>query len=111
MASRLARFRVSALRTNPPLLRLYSAGATVTLNEQRITKKLLDALQPQTLEVTDISGGCGAMFRIKIGSAQFKGVPLVRQHRQVNEILKDEIAGMHGLQLETFAAAPKETSS
>jgi hypothetical protein len=39
------------------------------------------------------------MYAIDIASDQFKGLSIVKQHRKINEILKDEIKGMHGLQV------------
>lgn len=43
------------------------------------------------------------MFAITVESPQFKGIPMIKQHRLVNEVLKDEIAKWHGLQLKTKA--------
>jgi stress-induced morphogen len=40
------------------------------------------------------------MYAIDIASDEFKGLSIVKQHRKINEILKDEIKGMHGLQVE-----------
>jgi len=44
------------------------------------------------------------MYAIDIATDKFRGVPMIRQHRMVNEILKGEIQGMHGLQLKTAVA-------
>lgn len=41
------------------------------------------------------------MYAITIASQKFKGLPMVRQHKLVNEVLKDEIATWHGIQLRT----------
>ena len=49
--------------------------------------------------LTIIIGGCGAFYAINIASEQFKGLPVVKQHRLVNETLKKEIEGIHGLQV------------
>lgn len=43
------------------------------------------------------------MYAITIASSRFKGLPMVRQHKLVNEVLKDEIKAWHGLQLRTKA--------
>jgi len=51
--------------------------------------------------VQDVSGGCGAMFKIDVSSAVFKGKSLVEQHRTVNQLLSSEIKEMHGLTLTT----------
>ncbi|AQZ09121.1 AIM1 (YAL046C) [Zygosaccharomyces parabailii] len=86
-------------RVQPLLARLYSQ----TPEEKLIYEKLTKALEPKTLEVIDVSGGCGSMFAIDITSDSFKGIPMVRQHKIVNEILKDDIKRWHGLQLRTKA--------
>jgi stress-induced morphogen len=43
------------------------------------------------------------MYAIEIASAKFKGLPMMRQHRLVNEVLADEIKTWHGVQLRTKA--------
>jgi BolA-like protein 3 len=53
--------------------------------------------------VQDISGGCGSMFALNIVSEQFKGMPVIKQHRLVNQILREEIKTWHGVQLKTKA--------
>ncbi|CAL1604110.1 unnamed protein product [Knipowitschia caucasica] len=58
-----------------------------------------------SLKVVDISGGCGAMFEIHIESSEFKGKRTVQQHQLVNQALKEEIQGMHGLRI--FTDVPK----
>lgn len=45
------------------------------------------------------TGGCGTFYAISISSEAFKGLPTVKQHRLVNETLKREIEGIHGLQV------------
>ena len=45
------------------------------------------------------AGGCGSFYAIKIKSDAFKGLPMVKQHRMVNDALKEEIQGIHGLQV------------
>lgn len=71
-------------------------------------RKIFDILKlefnPANLEVRDVSGGCGSMFAILVESEKFKGVPMIKQHRLVNEALKEEISKWHGLQLRTKSA-------
>ena len=45
------------------------------------------------------AGGCGSFYAITIASTAFKGIPMVKQHRLVNEALKKEIEDIHGLQV------------
>ncbi|XP_041375553.1 bolA-like protein 3 [Gigantopelta aegis] len=54
-----------------------------------------------TINVEDISGGCGAMYQISVEAKEFKGKRTVQQHLLVNEALADEIKDMHGLQIKT----------
>ncbi|KAK9542773.1 hypothetical protein VZT92_000607 [Zoarces viviparus] len=58
-----------------------------------------------SLKVVDISGGCGAMYEIHIESNEFKGKRTIQQHQLVNQALKEEIQGMHGLRI--FTDVPK----
>ena len=44
-------------------------------------------------------GGCGSFYSINIKHESFKGMSVIKQHRKVNEILKEEITEMHGLQV------------
>ena len=44
-------------------------------------------------------GGCGSFYAISIASEAFKGLSIIKQHRLVNEALKQEIEGIHGLQV------------
>ncbi|OWB80221.1 hypothetical protein B5S32_g4480 [[Candida] boidinii] len=71
--------------------------------ELKIFEVLNEKLSPKLLTVRDVSGGCGSMFAINIQSTKFKGTTMIKQHRLVNEILKDEISKWHGLQLKTKA--------
>lgn len=84
-------------------LRFYSEIPAEGSYERLVYDKLVSKLSPQELVVKDVSGGCGSMFAIKVVSSEFKGIPMVKQHRLVNEILADEIAKWHGLQLRTQA--------
>merc|ERR1712137_966153 len=65
--------------------------------------KLLQQRFPQakTLQVQDISGGCGAMYEISIEAPEFRGLNTVKQHRLVTETLKAQIKEMHGLRIHT----------
>lgn len=71
--------------------------------ERKIFEILATQFTPETLDVKDVSGGCGSMFAITVESKAFKGLPMIKQHRLVNDALKEEIAKWHGLQLKTKA--------
>ena len=75
-----------------------------------IAQKLKNALSPQRIEVEDVSHhhaghagwreGGGTHFTVTIKAASFAGKSRVQQHRLVNSILADELAGdIHALEL------------
>ena len=84
-----------------------------------IHQKLTEKFAPSELHVEDVSGsyieevrvyyhtlipcvllgGCGTFYNIIIASDEFKGLSLVKQQRLVNQTLKEEIQGIHGLQV------------
>ena len=67
--------------------------------------KLRDQLDAVAVTVEDVSGGCGAMYKAYVESPRFVGLNIVKQHKLVQGVLKDEIAEMHGFTLKT--AKPK----
>ncbi|KAJ2697872.1 hypothetical protein H4R19_005632 [Coemansia spiralis] len=82
------------------LRRLRSDGPPpATSGEDRIRGKLQQALSPTKLTVTDTSGGCGSMYAVEIEAECFRGLSRVKQTKMVNGLLKDEIAGMHGMRV------------
>ncbi|TRM68420.1 bola protein [Schizophyllum amplum] len=82
-------------------VRWLATGPNLNEGEQLIFNKLTERFKPSHLAVQDTSGGCGSFYNIEIASPAFKGLPLVKQHKLVNEALKTEIEGIHGLQLKT----------
>ncbi|KAK5137873.1 hypothetical protein LTR08_006642 [Meristemomyces frigidus] len=123
----IALLRSSPLRQSPPIaraaplrpsaypptpFRCYATEQTPSalevpdyLNEaeRKIFDTIRQELQPTKLEVQDISGGCGSMYALDIVSEQFKGLPVIKQHRLVNKVLGEEIKKWHGVQLKTKA--------
>jgi len=70
--------------------------------ELTMSNTLREALGASThVEVEDISGGCGSMYKIEVESPAFKGKSMVNQHKMVTAALKVEIGGMHGLTITT----------
>ncbi|KAI0786430.1 bola protein [Abortiporus biennis] len=99
LASRRLLSRPSRL---PSVLRSYSAqkpDPSLDDGERNIYQKLSERFSPTELRVQDVSGGCGSFYAISITSQAFKGLSVVKQHRLVNDTLKKEIEGIHGLQL------------
>ena len=43
------------------------------------------------------------MYALDIVSWHFKGLPVIKQHRLVNELLAEELRRWHGVQLKTKA--------
>lgn len=41
------------------------------------------------------------MYEISVESIEFKGIPIVRQHKMITDTLKTEIKNMHGLRIHT----------
>ncbi|OCF36460.1 hypothetical protein I316_01709 [Kwoniella heveanensis BCC8398] len=70
--------------------------------EQAIYDKLKAAFPGKKLEVQDVSGGCGSFYAIIISSPAFKGLTTIKQHKLVNQCLKEDIKDIHGLQLKTI---------
>ncbi|KAK9381822.1 bola protein [Kockiozyma suomiensis] len=101
--------RSQILRSRQPLIRRFATSDALDPAEvpndyeKFIASKLFDALEPSQLSVKDISGGCGSMFAINIVSKAFKGKPMIKQHRMVNDILADDLKQWHGVQLKTKA--------
>ncbi|EME84154.1 uncharacterized protein MYCFIDRAFT_210798 [Pseudocercospora fijiensis CIRAD86] len=120
MASRtflqqLSRTRAPVRFASPPSilspsrnLRFYSSSAVeapdyLNANERRVFNLVKEGLSPSKLEVEDISGGCGSMYALDIVSEKFTGLPVIKQHRLVNQVLGEEIKKWHGVQLNTKA--------
>ncbi|XP_068597937.1 bolA-like protein 3 [Brachionichthys hirsutus] len=96
------------LRSNQVVVsgRLQRHMSTQTDGELRIATVLKEKFPlASSLKVVDISGGCGAMYEVHIESDEFKGKRTIQQHQLVNQALKEEIPGMHGLRI--FTDVPK----
>jgi stress-induced morphogen len=76
--------------------------------EQKLTNLLRERFPlAKTIDVTDISGGCGSMYQIIVESVEFKNIRKVKQHQMVNDTLQKQIRNeMHGLRIHT--AVPDE---
>jgi len=97
------------------------AAAEMSTMKDSIQKKLTEGLAPVQLEVEDVSyqhaGHAGAPkgssethFNVKVVSESFQGRSLVKRHRLVYDLLKDELQnGVHALSLVT--KTPSEVSA
>ncbi|KAF8076078.1 bola protein [Lyophyllum atratum] len=100
-ATPLRTFTVSAARRTAADA---PAPAPAHRGEELIVAKLTEKFAPSQLKVQDVSGGCGSFYAITIASEAFKGLSTVKQHKLVTETLKQEIAGIHGLQIKTIVS-------
>ncbi|KAG8239276.1 hypothetical protein J437_LFUL019032 [Ladona fulva] len=57
-------------------------------DKEQLMKEKLRSHFPRAIsvEVVDISGGCGAMYEVVVASPDFKGLSIIKQHRLVNEV-------------------------
>ena len=77
--------------------------------EQQLIERL-QQLSPSHLEVVNESSGHGGYFpgkeshfKVIVVSEEFAGKRLLARHRQINELLKDELANhIHALAIHTF---------
>lgn len=100
---RLATFPSRRPFSSSPSSRLADSEAEKPLEmssgEEEIHTLLSKRFSPSHLQVQDVSGGCGSFYAIVVASKEFQGLSTVKQHRLVNETLKDIIGGIHGLQV------------
>ncbi|KAL1405490.1 hypothetical protein Q8F55_009125 [Vanrija albida] len=99
--------RPLARSTRSTLARVYSTPAReqpagLGEGERVIWDKLAARFPGTQLQVQDVSGGCGSFYAISVSSPEFKGLSMVKQHKLVNDCLKEDIKGIHGLQLKTI---------
>ena len=80
--------------------------------QDTITGKLAAALTPAHLEVINeshmhsVPPGSESHFKVVVVSDGFEGLPLVRRHMQINQILATELREqIHALSLETLTEA------
>lgn len=70
-----------------------------------LESRLRTAFPDAEIEITDLAGD-GDHYKARIVSAQFTGLPRVRQHQLVNKALADVLGGtLHALALETAPPA------
>ena len=85
---------------------------------ERITAKLTEAFTPTQLDVQDEThqhaGHAGSRpggethYRVRIVSEAFRGKNRIEQHRMVNGVLADELAGgVHALAIHASAPSDK----
>ena len=84
-----------------------SSGARIiTVEELEIKIRAGLENNVEFIKATDLSDGCGSKFEIEIISAEFKGKPLLAQHRLIHKIIAEEREFIHALTLKTKAPSP-----
>jgi len=77
--------------------------------QQNITDKLQNAFSPEHLEVVNesymhsVPEGSESHFKVTIVCDEFDGLMLIKRHRMVNDVLREELdGGIHALALHTM---------
>ncbi|ORX76238.1 hypothetical protein BCR32DRAFT_190288, partial [Anaeromyces robustus] len=70
--------------------------------EKLLLNKLVKAFEPTAIiKVKDISDGCGTLYMVDVTSTKFDNLLMVKQHRIVMDILKEELKTWHGIHIVT----------
>eukprot|EP00667_Euglena_gracilis_P030214 EG_transcript_41443 len=75
--------------------------ARLTEDELRLRQALTEKLRASSCEVKDVSGGCGAMYKVYVKSPMFQGLTRVKQHQLVAQTLDAETKDAHGWTIQT----------
>lgn len=74
----------------------------LTPMEKLLLNKLVKAFEPTAIiKVKDISDGCGTLYMVDVTSTKFDNLLMVKQHRIVMDILKEELKTWHGIHIVT----------
>ena len=68
--------------------------------ERKIQEKIIGVSLVKAIDLTD---GCGGKFEIEIIAEEFRGKPLLQQHRIVHKAIEEERKHIHALTLKTKA--------
>jgi stress-induced morphogen len=61
------------------------------VSAEAIEKKIVTSLEPCTVNVIDMSGGCGKIFKVVVESSLFASKTRIQQHRMVTDSLCEEL--------------------
>ena len=73
--------------------------SSVEALRDKLTKS---TLEPVHVEIVDTSDGCGSKFEAIIVTPKFIDVPLLERQRNVNEVIKEEMATIHAFTMKTW---------
>ena len=93
--------------------RLLQRSMSSRIVEQSITRKLTECMAPTFLEVTNesykhnVPPGSESHFKVVVVSSKFNGMTLIKRHKLVNALLKQEFDnGLHALSI--MAKTPEQ---
>ena len=69
--------------------------------EDEIAQLLKTTFATERAEVIDRSGGCGESYEVIIESTSFKNMSTIKQHRMVQEVIREEIKKWHAVSIKT----------
>ena len=69
--------------------------------ESSLEQLLSNKLAASHVRVVDVSGGCGSSYHVTVSSKVFDGQSKLKQHRLVQQVLKDEISKWHAVKIDT----------
>jgi len=69
--------------------------------EEKLAQVLKKALNAHHVNVIDKSGGCGESYEVIVHASSFQGMPTIKQHRLVQEAIKDDIKKWHAVSIKT----------
>ncbi|XP_065914974.1 bolA-like protein 3 [Dysidea avara] len=96
--------RIWTLKKYPLYWRWFNSSSALsspTEEENKIVKILQDKVLASTVNVEDMSGGCGQAYSITVESEMFRGKRILKQHQLVNDALKDVIGSIHAVTIQT----------
>jgi len=79
------------------------------ISEQEIETMIKQELKVETLIVNDLSAGSHNHWEIEIKTPEFNGIPKIKQHRKIYEILKEPLASeaIHALMIKSSGTETK----
>ena len=73
--------------------------------EHPVATALKAGLDASRVEVTAEGSGCGQKLQILVVAKDFEGLTMIKQHRLVNTVAKDELAKVHAFNVKTYSPA------
>ena len=74
-------------------------------DEHPVATALKAGLDASRVEVQAEGSGCGQKLQILVVAKDFEGLTMIKQHRLVNTVAKDELAKVHAFNVKTYTPA------